>query len=224
MKRIVLICTCFLLLHSCVLNEEINQVMPEVASRSITIHQLSHAETSEIPEEAFANVHVRIHNKMSDLHLKVQSIELCNIHQSATFHFPTDYQESRWTLQESQTDFPIHNDSLEIAPMDAVSLTQENGIPFIPQTLQAWNPSIHPSKSKDCYIHIMCQIQQYSNHTPLQVAIPLSMHLLPGQAETIDITLEIGGSWYEISDTIPARLFVPITFSPSVEDWVDITR
>ena len=123
MKRIVFICTCFLLLHSCVLNEEINQVMTEVASRSITA-------TSEIPEEAFANVHVRIHNKMSDLYLKVQSIELCNIHQSATFHFPTDYQESRWTLQESQTDFPVHNDSLEIAPMDSVSFTQESGIPF----------------------------------------------------------------------------------------------
>ena len=54
------------------------------------------------------------------------------------------------------------------------------------------------------------------------IAIPFSMHLRKGKVHTLEIVLEHGCPWYDISGSSPSPILNPITFGVSVEGWVDV--
>ena len=85
-----------LAMTACVYNEElayVAEVLPTKQSTSLAysmLHTVKAGETDgsrSIPDEAFAHVQICIKNEMPDLLLTVESIRLCNIHLSGTYHF-----------------------------------------------------------------------------------------------------------------------------------------
>ena len=190
-----------------------------------------------IPSKAFAQVSIRIQNQMPDLYLSVESIRLCNIHLSGTYHFATEEQVSYWTTDNARSTLDIETDKLELGPNEEVVFPQEGSIPFIPQAVKAWNPTILPQQSKGCYLLLNCKVfnihdtdQGYQEGKEIMIwgngkgnsaeaAIPLSVHFRSNEASVIVLTLASDCPWYNIQGTKPEPLFVPIIFSVSIEDW-----
>ena len=174
-----------------------------------------------IPEEAFAHVQIRIKNEMPDLQLTVEGIRLCNIHLSGTYHFAEKY----WETDTTRSTLSIETGQLKVKPNEEIRFPQEGSIPFIPQAVRAWNPTVLPQQSNGCYLMLKCKVgnevtiwgDEKGNST--EAAIPLSVHFLSNQPSIIVLTLAPNCPWYDVSRTSPQPLFVPITFDVSVEDW-----
>ena len=152
MKKIFALCLVSFTLSACVMNEELDSVIQEQETPTIRVSNVQNQEARSIPESEFARLVVDFKNQTTDLLIKVQSIQLCNIHQSGTYLFPTTSNEGYTTI-----------------------------------------------------------------------AIPFSIHLRKGKVHTLEIVLEHGCSWYDISGSIPSPILKPITFGGSVEEWVDVS-
>ena len=178
-----------------------------------------------IPSEAFAQVSIRIQNQMPDHHLLVENIQLCNIHLSGTYHFATEGQVSYWTTDTTRSTLVLETRVLELAPNEEICFPKEGSIPFIPQAVKAWNPTILPQYSEGCYLllngKVFNEFMIWGNEkgNSAEAAIPLSVHFQSNQPSVIVLTLAPNCPWYNIQGTSPQPLFVPITFDVSVEDW-----
>jgi len=76
---------------------------------------------------------------------------------------------------------------------------------------------------------MQCQILQGStlivgntDEEYTSIAIPFSKHLKKGKVHTLEIVLEHGCSWYDVSGSTPSPILNTITFGVSVEGWVDV--
>ena len=109
--------TLALLLTSCVHNEEPfdlmrNGVMDE-KQKSAYVSSIAGngnsmgTEVGNIPQEAFARMQVNIANKTLNLHLQVEGIKLCNVHDSGTYYFPTETQTAYWKTDSTTTSLSI---------------------------------------------------------------------------------------------------------------------
>lgn len=226
MKKMFALCLLALGLSACVMNEELSAVMPDDETRSIRITDLSSQESRSIPSSEFARISVDFKNRTSNLFIKVKSIQLCNIHASGTYHFPTTYNGGYWLPDSILSSQTICSSSFDLASNDSLRLSSGDGILFIPQTVKAWSPVLHPRQTDGGYISMQCQI--FQDNTPLlggtdeeytEIAIPFPIHFQKGKSHSLEIVLEHGCSWYDISSDTPSRILNPITFGVSVEDW-----
>ena len=178
-----------------------------------------------IPSEAFAQVSIRIHNQMPDLHLTVEGIRLCNIHLSGTYHFATEEQAAYWETDTTRSTISFETEHLSIAPNEEALFPQEGSIPFIPQTAKAWNPTVLPQQSEGCYLLLNCKVFNEitiwgdEKGNCAEAAIPLSVHFQSNEPSVIVLTMAPNCPWFSIQGSSPQALFVPITFDVSVEDW-----
>ena len=230
MKANLTLLSLCLTMTACVYNEEladVAEVLPTKQSTSLAYsmqHPLKVGETDgsrSIPDEAFAHVQFYIKNEMPDLQLTVESIRLCNIHLSGTYHF----EEKYWETDTTRSILSIETGKLEVKPNEEIRFPQEGSIRFIPQRTKAWNPIVLPHQSNGCYLMLKCKVgneftlwgDEKGNST--EAAIPLSVHFLSNQPSVIVLTLAPNCPWYDVRGTSPQPLFVPITFDVSVEDW-----
>ena len=215
---------------ACVYNEELANVTDlYIEKQEIVLpysmqSTLKDGETSSsrsIPNEAFAQVSIRIQNQIPNLQLTVEGIRLCNIHLSGTYHFAEKY----WETDTTRSILSIETGQLEVRPNEEIRFPQEGSIPFIPQAVRAWNPIILPQQSNGCYLMLKCKVGNEvtiwgdEKGNSAEAAVPLSVHFLSNQPSVIVLTLAPNCSWYDVSRTSPQPLFVPITFDVSVEDW-----
>ena len=230
MKTNLTLLSLCLTMTACVYNEEladVAEVLPTKQSTSLAYsmqHTVKAGETDgsrSIPNEAFTHVQFYIKNEMPDLQLTVESIRLCNIHLSGTYHFAEKY----WETDTTRSALSIETGKLEVKPNEEIRFPQEGSIPFIPQSAKAWNPTILPQHSEDCYLLLNCKV---SNEVTIwgdekgncaEAAIPLSVHFRSNEPSVIVLTLAPNCPWYDVRGTSPQPLFVPITFDVSVEDW-----
>ena len=174
-----------------------------------------------IPGEAFAQVQFCIRNEMPNLQLTVEGIRLCNIHLSGTYHFAEKY----WETDTTRSTLSIETGKLEVKANEEIRFPQEENIPFIPQAVRAWNPSILPQQSEGCYLLLNCKVFDEvtiwgdEKGNSAEAAIPLSVHFRSNEASVIVLTLAPNCPWYDVRGSNPQPLFVPITFDVSVEDW-----
>ena len=152
-----------LTMTACVYNEELADVADLYQTKQITSlaysmqHPVKAGETNgsrSIPNEAFAHVQICIRNEMSDLQLAVEGIRLCNIHLSGTYHFTEKY----WETDTTRSTLSIETGKLEVKANEEIRFPQEESIPFIPQAVRAWNPSILPQQSEGCYLLLNCKV------------------------------------------------------------------
>ena len=182
-------------------------------------------ESPSFPKETFAHVQISINNQMPDLHLIVESIRLCNIHLSGTYHPATEYQTAYWETDTTRTSLTLETGCIEVKPNEKIHLPESGSILFIPQSAKAWNPSSLPQSSEACYMLLNCKVFDKvilwgdENGNCAEVAIPLSIHFQPNQEYVINITMAPDCPWYNINGTTPKPLFVPITFDVTIEDW-----
>ena len=217
-----------------VYNEELAEVNDHYTAKQETTASYSmptlvkSGETSSsqsIPDDVFAQVSIRIRNEMPDLHLMVEGIRLCNIHLSGTYHFATEEQAPYWETDTTRSTIALETGHLQIAPNEEALFPQEGSIPFIPQTAKAWNPTILPQHSEECYLLLNCKV--FNEFTIwgdekgncAEAAIPLSVHFQSNQPSVIVLTFAPNCPWFSIQGSTPQSLFVPITFDVSVEDW-----
>ena len=246
MKTSLNLLTFSIAMTACVYNEELAEVNDHYTAQQETTASYSmptlvkSGETSSsqsIPDDAFAQVSIRIRNEMPDLHLMVEGIRLCNIHLSGTYHFATEEQAPYWETDTTRSSLDIETGKLEIGPNEEMLYPQEGSIPFIPQTAPAWNPTILPQQSKGCYLLLNCKVfnihdtdQGYQEGKEIMIwgngkgnsaeaAIPLSIRFKSDEPSVIVLTMEPNCPWYDIRDTSPQALFVPISFDVSVEEW-----
>ena len=230
MKTNLTLLSLCLTMTACVYNEEladVAEVLPTKQSTSLAYsmqHTVKAGETDgsrSIPDEALAHVQFYIKNEMPDLQLTVESIRLCNIHLSGTYHF----EEKYWETDTTRSTLSIETGKLEVKPNEEIRFPQEGRIPFIPQAVRAWNPIVLPQQSNGCYLMLKCNVGNevtiWSDEkgNSVEAAIPLSVHLLSNQPSVIVLTLAPNCPWYDVRGTSPQPLFVPITFDVSVEDW-----
>ena len=228
--RLTLLSLCTAL-TACVYNEELDDisiVKEETIlaySMSTTTQDKETSNSRSIPDEAFAQVNIRIRNQMPDLHLSIENIRLCNIHLSGTYHFSNEQQASYWETDTTQSTIAFDTGHLSIAPNEEALFPQEGSISFIPQTAKAWNPTILPQQGEGCYLLLNCKVFNKAiiwgdeKGNCAEAAIPLSVHFQSNQPSVIVLTLAPNCPWYDIRGTSPQPLFVPITFDVSVEDW-----
>ena len=219
-----------LTMTACIYNEELSDVTELYQTKQVTSLDYSMQQTVKagetdgsrsIPNEAFAHVQICIRNEMPDLQLAVEGIRLCNIHLSGTYHFAEKY----WETDTTRSTLSIETGKLEVKANEEIRFPQEGSIPFIPQAVRAWNPSILPQQSEGCYLLLNCKVfddvtiwgDEKGNCA--EAAIPLSVHFPSNQPSVIVLTLAPNCPWYNIQGTSPQPLFVPITFDVSVEDW-----
>ena len=234
MKATLPLLSLCLAMTACVYNEELADVNDRYTAKQETTLPYSMTATMKdskasgnrsIPSEAFTQVSIRIQNQMQDLHLSVESIQLCNLHLSGTYHFATEERTSYWITDTTRSTLLLETGGLELAPHEEVCFPQEGSIPFIPQTAKAWNPTIPPQQSKGCYLLLNCKVFNEvtiwgdEKGNSAEAAIPLSVHFQSNQPSVIVLTLAPNCPWYNIQGTSPQPLFVPITFDVSVEDW-----
>ena len=223
-----------LTMTACVYNEELADVADLYPTKQITSlaysmqHTVKAGETDgsrSIPNEAFAHVQIRIKNEIPDLLLTVEGIRLCNIHLSGTYHFATEEQVSYWTTDTTRSTIVLETGVLELAPNEEICFPKEGSIPFIPQAVKIWNPTILPQYSEGCYLLLKCKVGYEvtiwgdEKGNSAEAAIPLSVHFQSNQSSVIVLTLAPNCPWYNIQGTNPQPLFVPITFDVSVEEW-----
>ena len=105
MKATLPLLSLCLAITACVYNEELTDVNDRYIAKQETALSYSMQgtfkaeETSairSIPNEAFAQVSIRIQNQMTDFNLTVEGIRLCNAHLSGTYHFGTEKQAPYW--------------------------------------------------------------------------------------------------------------------------------
>ena len=228
MKKIFALCLVSLTLSACVMNEELDSVIQEQETPTVRVSNVQNQEARSIPESEFARLVVDFKNQTTDLRIKVKSIQMCNIHQSGTYLYPTTSNEGYWLPDSTLSSLNISSTPIELTPTDSIRLTANDGIPFIPQWLKAWSPTVLPQTTKDCYILMQCQILQgntlivgNTDEEYTSIAIPFSKHLKKGKVHTLEIVLEHGCFWYDISGSSPSPILNPITFGVSVEEWVD---
>ena len=234
MKATLHLLSLCLAMTACVYNEELTDVNDRYTAKQETTLPYSMTATMKdskasgsrsIPSEAFAQVSIRIQNQMQDLHLSVESIRLCNLHLSGTYHFATEEQISYWTTDTTRSTLLLETGGLELAPHEEVCFPQEGSIPFIPQTGKAWNPIILPQHSDGCYLllkgKVFNEVTIWSDEKGncAEAAIPLSVHFQSNEPSVIVLTLAPNCPGYNIQGPSPQPLFVPITFDVSVEDW-----
>ena len=219
---------------ACVYNEELADVTELYTAKQETTLPYSMpiiikggeaSGSRSIPDEAFAQVSIRIQNQMPDLHLTVEGIRLCNIHLSGTYHFATEEESPHWDTDTTKNTLAIETGHFELNPNEEMLFPKEGSIPFIPQSAKAWNPTILPQHSEGCYLLLNCKV---SNEVTIwgdekgnsaEAAIPLSVHFQSNQPSVIVLTLAPNCPWFSIQGSSPQPLFVPITFNVSVEDW-----
>ena len=231
---------------ACVYNEELTDVADSYSAKQETSLSYSMPDmmkggkesgSRSIPSEAFAQVSIRIRNQMPNLHLTVESIRLCNIHLSGIYHFGTEEQAPYWETDTTRSTLAIETGHLELSPNEEKLFPQEGSIPFIPQTVKAWNPNILPQYSDGCYLLLNCKVYNIHDTTKgyqegkeamiwgdekgnnAEAAIPLSVRFQSNEPSVIVLTMAPNCPWYDIRGTSPQPLFVPITFDVSVEDW-----
>ena len=219
---------------ACIYNEELANVTDlyiaeqETALTYFMSTTVKDSETSgsrSIPNDAFAQIQIHIQNQMPDLHLVVEGIRVCNIQLSGTYYFGTKYQIPHWETDTTRSTLVIETGHLELAPDDEVVFPQEGSIPFIPQIVQAWEPSILPQSGEGCYLllngKVFNEVTIWGNEKGncAEAAIPLSVHFQSNQPSVIVLTLAPNCPWFSIQGSTPQSLFVPITFDVSVEDW-----
>ena len=234
MKAILSLLSLSIAMTACVYNEELADVTKQYTAKQETtltysmptvIKDREASGSRSIPNEAFAQVSIRIRNQMPDLHLTVEGIRLCNVHLSGMYHFATEEQVSYWTTDTTRSTLVLETGVLELAPNEEVCFPQEGSLPFIPQTGKAWNPIILPQHSEGCYLllkgKVFNEVTIWGNEkgNSAEAAIPLSIHFQSNQPSVIVLTLAPNCPWYNIQGTGPLPLFVPITFDVSVEDW-----
>ena len=181
MKKIFALCLVSFTLSACVMNEELESVVQEQETPTIRVSNVQNQEARSIPESEFARLIVDFKNHTTDLIIKVKSIQMCNIHQSGTYLYPITSNEGYWLPDSTLSSLTISSTSIELASNDSIRLSADDGIPFIPQWLKAWTPTVLPQTTKDCYLLMQCQIFQGS--TPIvgssdegytTIAIPFS--------------------------------------------------
>ena len=234
MKAILPLLSFCIATTACVYNEELTYVTDLYKEKQETVLPYSMAismidseasSSRSIPNEAFAQVSIRIRNQMPDLYLTVEGIRLCNIHHSGTYHFASEEQAPYWETDTTRSTISFETEHLTIAPNEEALFPQEGSIPFIPQTAKAWNPTVLPQQSEGCYLLLNCKVFNEvmiwgdEKGNSAEAAIPLSVHFQSTQPSVIVLTLAPNCPWYDIRGTSPQPLFVPITFDVSVEDW-----
>ena len=228
-----LLSLCFAM-TACVYNEDLADVTDLYKAKQETVLPYSMgtsmkdskaSDSRSIPSEAFAQVSIRIRNQMTDLHLMVEGIRLCNIHLSGTYHFATEEQAAYWETDTTRSTIALETEHLTIAPNEEALYPQEGSIPFIPQTAKAWNPTVLPQQSEGCYLLLNCKVFNEvtiwgdEKGNSAEAAIPLSVHFQSNEPSVIVLTLAPNCPWFSIEGSSPQPLFVPITFDVSVEDW-----
>ena len=234
MKTSLNLLTFSIAMTACVYNEDLADVTDLYKEKQETVLPYSMAismidseasSSRSIPNEAFAQVSIRIRNQMPDLHLIVEGIHLCNIHLSGTYHFATEEQAPYWETDTTRSTISFETEHLTIAPNEEALFPQEGSIPFIPQTAKAWNPTVLPQQSEGCYLLLNCKvfnevtIWSDEKGNCAEAAIPLSVHFQSNEPSVIVLTLAPNCPWFSIEGSSPQPLFVPITFDVSVEDW-----
>ena len=230
MKTNLTLLSLCLTMSACVYHEELADIAELHSTKQTTSlaysmqHTVKAGETDgsrSIPNEAFAHVQIYIKNEMPDLQLTVESIRLCNIHLSGTYHFAEKY----WETDTTRSALSIETGKLEVKPNEEIRFPPEGSIPFIPQAAQAWNPTVLPQQSNGCYLMLKCKVGNEftlwgdEKGNSAEAAIPLSVHFLSSQPSVIVLTLAPNCPWYDVRGTSPQPLFVPITFNVSVEEW-----
>ena len=234
MKAILSLLSLSIAMTACVYNEELADVADLYTAKQETVLPYSMVTSMKdskasgsrsIPDEAIAQVSIRIRNQMPDLHLTVEGIRLCNVHLSGTYHFATEEQAPYWETDTTQSIIVLETGHLPIDPNEEAVFPQEGSIPFIPQSAKAWNPTILPQHSEGCYLLLNCKVFNEvtiwgdEKGNCAEAAIPLSIHFQSTQPSVIVLTLAPNCPWFSIQGSSPQPLFVPITFDVSVEDW-----
>ena len=230
MKANLTLLSLCLTMSACVYHEELADVAELHSTKQSTSlaysmqHPLKAGETDgsrSIPSEAFAHVQFCIRNEMPDLELTIEGIRLCNIHLAGTYHF----EEKYWETDTTRSILSIETGELEVKPNEEIRYPPEESILFIPQRAKAWNPIALPQQSNGCYLLLKCKVGNEvtiwgdEKGNSAEAAIPLSVHFLSNQPSVIVLTLAPNCPWYDVRDTSPQPLFVPIMFDVSVEDW-----
>lgn len=190
--------------------------------------------SSIVFHDAFADVQVKITNRISNLFLEVKDFKIANISREGLFMFPQDGLDARWTDRTVGGSVDVNTDTLVVQPGDSLILLGNNPLPVIPQKTRAWSPGGQPVYGGGSYLLLNCRIS-YTNEDTAQgiavwcdedggfadVAIPVSLDAKMGGTCTIELIMENGCPWYSLRNEKPSKILQPIIFSPSVEDWND---
>lgn len=165
----------------------------------------------------------------------IKNMEIKCFYTGGTFTIPADGSnptKENWTYNESQhttggRGYTIAKDTTVVVASTetpAWITNVENPMLFIPQTLTAWKTAVGaPITKKDAdsdntqsYLVINCKIEQ-SGSTLYDgtLYIPFGAEWQPGKRYIY--TLIFGGGY----DDKGLPILTPITFEPTVEDWVD---
>ena len=189
-------------------------------------------------KDAFASVVFNIKNNDPSLHLQVTGIKLCQVAADGTFLFPVQGM-ARWVTEDSQGILAQETDTLDVKGGEVVSLPAEGGFPVIPQKRKGWKPYELPNETAGAYLLLNCRVFSVGDQDAgfredkdfaiwcgdgkgfLEVAIPVDLDLRMGETTRIDLVMESYCPWYSIRGNEPQKILVPITFEPTVDDWID---
>lgn len=164
----------------------------------------------------------------------IKKMEIKCFYMGGTFTIPADGSnptKNNWTYNDSQhtlggKGYIIAKDTTVVVASTetpAWITKEENPMLFIPQTLTAWKTAVGaPVKKQDAdsdntsYLVIECKIEQ--NEATLYdgtLYIPFGAEWQPGKRYIY--TLIFGGGY----DDKGLPILTPITFEPTVEDWLD---
>ena len=184
--------------------------------------------------DAFAGIKLKVTNRISNLYLEIKDFKLANIAREGLFMFPQDGKVAQWTDLTPGGWVGVTTDTLSVCPGDSVLLPANDALPVIPQSVAPWSAKDHPVYGGGTYLLLGCRICYTSDKTEkgtmvwcgenesfAYAAIPVSFDARIGETCTIEIVMENDCPWYSLRYANPTKILQPITFAPSVDDWID---
>lgn len=171
--------------------------------------------------------------QQASMKVTIKEMKIHNFAVGGTFTFPAENEDptqNNWEVNKAKTVYTIKENGTDIVvnstetPVDITDAS--NPMLFVPQTLTAWVTTAGAPMSKEdadkaengfqSYLEVICTIEQLGSTVhDGTLYIPFGTEWQPGKRYIY--TLNFGGGYDEHGNPI----LTPITFEPTVENWVD---
>lgn len=177
-------------------------------------------------KDAFASLRITFRNRMEELCIDIAGMRLMNVAQAGKLVID-EQGRGQWSGLCAYAPLDISIGAFTLEPGEENSL---EGGEIIPQHLEAWEATHLPYSVKEAHILLDCHIyypEEGSYGTvwggeegeARTLAIPLELTLKEGGENTLEVILEDGCLWYDISGERPKPALNAVTFDAGVDGW-----
>lgn len=216
----------FPLWTSCVYDETLEEIQKESNPIEISTVRMEKGRVNQNLFPVLMSIEIQIANQTEGLYLEVEGLKLCNVHTSGEYLYIEDMENGCWNLDEKRDTLSFAFEPIGLTFGKKIVNPQGQSWFLLPQTTFGWQPIESIFSTIGSYLLLKCRI----SHNGLliwgkeggeakELAIPWSIKGKAGDVQVCSLEMKPNCEWYNVEGDIAQRVLVPITFSPTIDDW-----